>query len=254
MLDKNQIERIKETKRLELKGWHILKHYYIAIFPLALYLFLIIENGELLKSFGVWFLVLLSIILFFIQRRKLKFEEFKAHITKEDIEEAYRRAAAELEWDTEVLEDNYIQATFKDPMSSFSKNVIIIIPTENGFLINSISDLRESPVPLIRTWDKENIKTFLKHIKDTINKQPENKDYLEPEKQWTLGKILVRVILYPFWLFIIVMSIYMIFTPIWFKSLWAGIGGLVFGIGYFVFDIKNIIKRRKYESTTQANT
>jgi hypothetical protein len=250
MLNKNQIEIIKKSKRLKLnKGSYVLKHYYIALIPLLFALFLILDEPQRIESVVVWILIVLSLFFFFIQRNKLNFKEFNANCSFDDLREAFRRTSSELNWQTKSNNNEFLSATFSDPFHH--QNIITIIPLKKGFLINSISDPREPVVPLIKTWDKENIRTFVKHLKHTINNIPENKDYLNPEKQWTKKKIIGRLILYPFWLIIISLSIYMLINPIWFKSIFAGILGFSFGVGYFISDIRNIIKRKEYERTTK---
>jgi len=72
----------------------------------------------------------------------------------------------------------------------------------------------------------------------------ENKELKKDE--WTLSKIILRVFLYPFTIFITIMSVYMIL-----KGDLRGVFGILVGVGYLYADIRTIQQKRK---KTKANT
>jgi len=62
-------------------------------------------------------------------------------------------------------------------------------------------------------------------------------------KEWTLKKILIRLVAYPFCLFMIVGGIFLLLRPINWKSGFAGIGLIYFGVSYLYVDLKIIFKK-----------
>lgn len=249
-MTKNNIERIKQTRRLQLKKSQLFSHYYVVLLPVIPIGFLVYDDLDNLRGIALWIFLFIALILFFIQYRQLRFKAFTGNCTNEDLTEAIYRASNELEWKVEKVEIDFLQAYFSDPLNWYGGNLITIIRTDNGFLINSVSDPRYRTIPLISTWNKDNTSTYLKHLSDVVNKKPENKDYLIPEKEWTLKKIITRLILYPFLIFIIIVSLKIIIDPVNSKNNVGGILGLLFGIGYIYIDIKLIMKRKKHERKT----
>ncbi|MHB1106327.1 MAG: hypothetical protein ACYCZ2_08185 [Lutibacter sp.] len=76
----------------------------------------------------------------------------------------------------------------------------------------------------------------------------ENIDKIENEKnEWTIKMTLFRLFAYPFSIFIILISIYAVYTGTYLRS---GLG-IALGVGYLYSDIKTIQKKRK---KTKANT
>jgi len=68
------------------------------------------------------------------------------------------------------------------------------------------------------------------------------------EKEWTLKKILIRLIVYPFCLFMVWAGVSMILRPMNWRSRFAGVGLIYFGIYYLYIDIKIILKKTKQYS------
>ena len=76
----------------------------------------------------------------------------------------------------------------------------------------------------------------------------ENKKLAEEQKsEWTIGKILLRIFLYPFCGLVIFFSLYFFFPD---KNYKLGIAGIIITGMYLVSDIliivKSAIKKRKY--------
>lgn len=253
METEKHIEKIKRTKRLVLTYRQWFQHYYITFLPLVLMGIFIYLDTTIIKEFWILTFPIISLIAYLIQRKKLRFKEFNANCTKEDLIESFNRSSNELKWKVETTTD-YLQAYSDDPFNYFGGNVITIIPTENGLLINSVSDPRRRSVPFFSNWDNENIKIFIKHLKNVLNNQEDNKEYLIPEKEWTTKRVLIRLFMYPFWIFVILMSVDLLSSSNDLRSSRAGIGGLIFGIGYIAIDLILIKRRKKYERTTKAHT
>ncbi|WP_430815971.1 hypothetical protein [Carboxylicivirga sp. RSCT41] len=247
----NQIDKILKTKRLVLSPSQAFQHYFIVLIPLFPMGLMIYNEPESIYGFGIWIFGIVSIIAYLIQRKRLRFKEFKANCNIEHLKNSLFRTTNELEWKIEKTNEKYLQAYSGDPFNYYGGNLITIIPIEKGFLINSVSDPRKRSVPFISTWDKDNIQTFVKHLKDVLNNKEENKDYLIPQKEWTTQKTIKRLLIYPFLLFIVLISLKSISEPASAKGVSAGIAGLIFGIGYFFIDIKLILKRKKYKRTTR---
>jgi hypothetical protein len=81
-----------------------------------------------------------------------------------------------------------------------------------------------------------------------LNNQQEQETEVDlNEKEWTLKKILIRMIAYPFCLFMVGIGIYMILHPApgWPLQRIAGVGLIYFGIYYLYIDVKIILKKSK---------
>ncbi len=253
-MNQGQIDKSKKTKRLVLTLRQKMQHYYIILLPFLLFGYIVYDNIKNSNEFGLgsWLVLSLSVILFIIQFRQLRFKEFKGNFSTVDLHEALKRTANELEWHIKTENDHYIQAFTYDPFNKKGGDLITIITKDKSSLINSVSDFTRRSFPLLSLTNKNNIRTFIKHLEDSINHRPENKDYLIPQKEWTTKRVVIRLFMYFFWLFVIGMSIKMIINPYWLKSIWAGLIGIIFGVGYITIDIKMILRRKKYERTTSA--
>ena len=209
---------------------------------------IVMDDPIFLKGKLIWVLPVLALIIFIIQRKKTKFKEFKANCDIKMLLDALRRASNEQGLRIERFETEILQAYFDDPFNFYGGNLITIIKTNNGYLMNSISDPREMTIPIISTWDKDNYRIYNKHLLDVINKRGENKDYLVPENEWTLKKTVRRILIYIFCVLLIIGGVAMILNPAGPKSGFAGIWALIFGFGYIIIDIKLIKKKRKYDA------
>lgn len=88
-----------------------------------------------------------------------------------------------------------------------------IIKEPDRLLLNSISDpnLRSSIISF--GWNKKIIDTFLKNLFDVKNGISVQEKESRPQKEWTLKKVLIRLVTYPFCLFLIGLGIYFILNP-----------------------------------------
>jgi len=73
----------------------------------------------------------------------------------------------------------------------------------------------------------------------------EQEQEVDTSSEWTLKRILGRLILYPCYLAIVGGGIYMLLHPIGWMSGVAGVGMIYFGIFYLYIDVKIIILKKR---------
>ncbi len=62
------------------------------------------------------------------------------------------------------------------------------------------------------------------------------------ENEWGLKRIIIRLLAYPFCIFLIVMGVYMILKPLTFRTIIAGFGIIAAASVYLYSDIKILTK------------
>ncbi len=142
---------MKKSKRLKLTFSQALTHYGTVIF-LVLFVAVksksIIENyindtyadiQETLDSLAIPFLfLLLAVVLFQIQYRKLKFRTFAVSFTDEQFQEAVQRTIKDLGWRIENNNKTFLRAYIHREWTIESGEMITIIKYKDRFLINCI--------------------------------------------------------------------------------------------------------------------
>ena len=92
-------------------------------------------------------------------------------------------------------------------------------------------------------WNRKNVDTFIKNLNDSVNgidvalSPPVEKLV----KEWTLAKILMRLIAYPFCLFIIVFSSYLILDG---QAKMVMLWGIIIPCIFLYSDLKIILGKR----------
>ena len=190
-MKKDRIPITKKTKRLKLTFFEALAHYlsiiiffgfaFIPLWTLSKKTYT--EGGwteEGLIIFSLIFL-LLAILLFFVQYRRLKFKEFNVTFTDKQFKEAVDRTVNELKWLIEQNNENFLRAyrPFNNWSASWGEK-ITIIKGKDRLLMNSICD----PEVISWGWNRRNIKTFLKNLSDVL----ENKEEKEKKENKFLNK------------------------------------------------------------------
>ncbi|MDR0230903.1 MAG: hypothetical protein LBI82_02155 [Dysgonamonadaceae bacterium] len=66
--------------------------------------------------------------------------------------------------------------------------------------------------------------------------------------EWSLKKILIRLVAYPFCLFMVGAGVFLLLRPINWKSGFAGIGLIYFGTFYLYIDLKIILKKSNHKN------
>ena len=251
---------MKKTKRLKLTFSQALTHYGTVIF-LVLFVAVksksIIENyindtyadiQETLDSLAIPFLfLLLAVVLFQIQYRKLKFRTFAVSFTDEQFQEAVQRTIKDLGWRIENNNKTFLRAYIHREWTIESGEMITIIKYKDRFLINCIfnPNTRHSIVSFGR--NTKNVKTFLKNLEDTLNNIPEKQRLEEEviENEWSIKNIFIRIFTYPLSIFFILLGIYAVLNPLRFKTIIAGIGAITISSIYLYTDLQKLLKKTK---------
>ncbi|MEQ9402048.1 MAG: hypothetical protein RIM99_00570 [Cyclobacteriaceae bacterium] len=218
MKHKQSIEEMIKSRRLELRFWQKIEHYFPALFVLIVPLFQVYRliqyyifnsyDGSpfVLTEVSILF-ICASVILAYIQWKKLAFRFYNIQVTHPQLEEALSVTADELEWGIRKKEENFIQATRNGfLLEGFKGDLITIILLEKGVLINCIGD----PDKRVSIWSfmhKVNVRTFMINLYNVVN----GTNIAKPEEEynnWSIGNIAFRLIAYPFCLFLIYLGIF----------------------------------------------
>ncbi|MDG1476652.1 MAG: hypothetical protein P8Q14_05870 [Vicingaceae bacterium] len=249
---------MKKNKRLKLTTIQTLTHYGIVIFLsliVSLTIWSLIEiyvtdtytgvltAGELIKS-SLPFLFA-AIIFALIQNRRLNFKEVNLTYTDEQFQETIQRTIKDLEWRIDKNNKTFFRANRPWNWSGSWGEMVTIIKEKDGLLLNSICDPNHMSSVFSYGWNRKNIKTFLKNLNDVLNNRPAEIKIEKVTKEWSLKRILIRLIAYPFCLFLICIGFYAILNPISWKTPAAGIGAIIAAAIYLYSDIKILMTNNK---------
>jgi hypothetical protein len=259
-MDSLSIEKMKQTKTLDLTRSQIFWHF--SIIPL-LALPLIFATVQAIKYyftenyngprpfenpfFPICWLIL-AISFYFIQKKRLKFKELHYSVDADTFKAAVKFSVEDMEWVIEKEGETYIIAHSKLSWGE----LITIIKEKDRILFNSICDPDYRP-SIASFGNKMNRRIFEGHLQrlaspnnvlDNIEKTRLNETE-EKTNEWTLGMTLFRIFAYPFCLFLICLGVYEILQPINFKSVPAGFGAIAFAVYYFYTDLSRLLKRKK---------
>lgn len=249
----------KKKQRVKLNGfWQWSIHYCLTVLTLSLFLLSIYyavktyissSTGE--RTFGeIIGVSIISISIGFIfwlfRWRLLYYKEIKVFCTDLEFKEAIRRTVKELELKTEYNKKN----KFKGYFSRFTLDrwIVRIIKEKDIIYFNSIPDPDAMPAIISFGFNRKARRVFLQNLRDVLKGEPEKTVVLKEHKVWSLNRILIRFVSYPFCIFLIVLGIYAQLHPINWKSGMAGIGAIVFASYYLYADLQEIIsdiKKRK---------
>ena len=256
-MNKEWIEIMKQTKRLKLNRWQILDHYFIVIFILIIPIFTLFSlfeiyvtdsydgvrtANELISTSFPWLIP--AIVFYFLQKRRLRFREVKVEYSDQEFQGAIERTAKEYEWKIELNNKKIFRAYRPWNWTGSWGEMITIIKDTDRLLLNSICDPNKTSSVASFGWNKRNIDTFLKNLVDVKKDIPVQEKIEKPEKAWTFKKVVIRLLAYPFCLFLIGFGVYMIFNPVNWKSQGAGIGAIIIASIYLYFDLKVILKNK----------
>ena len=254
------INEMIETERLKLTVFQTVSHFSIVIFLVIIWGFLaysLIEinvtntysgvrsSNEIILS-GLPFLIA-AIVFYFIQRARLNFYELTIKFSDQEFDEALSRTAKELKWKIKIHQKKYIQAIRPSNLTGSWGEMITIIIDGDRILLNSICDPDNIASVVSYGWNKKNLKTFAANLKETVNHIPVKQLNISeiPENEWTLKNTVIRIITYPFCIFLIVLGFYGIIYPVTYKSAGAGIGVIIIASMYLYTDLKIITTRKK---------
>lgn len=171
-----------KTKRLQLKGSHLLVHYS---FPL---LILVLPIVGLVNIIEIWTgtyegvrtidehiaaslpSLVIGLLLIFTQYWRLNFREIKMDCTDEDLQNALGRTSMELKWRVEKNRDGFFRAyRVGDGLRGWGE-MITIISSDKTILINSISDPNQKPAPSSFGQNGKNVRTFIMNLEAIVAK------------------------------------------------------------------------------------
>jgi len=251
------IDIMKQTKRLKLSRWQTLDHFFIVLFILfipGLTLYSLFEiyvtetyegvrtTDELIVTAWPW--IIPAVAFYFIQKRRLRFREVKVECSDQEFQEAIERTAKEYEWQIELNDNNIFRAYRPWNWTGSWGEMVTIIKDKDRLYLNSICDPNKMSSVASFGWNKRNIDTFLKNLIDVKKDIPIQEKIEKPENVWTFKKIIIRLLAYPFCLFLIGLGVYMIFNPVNWKSQGAGIGAMAIAGIYLYSDLKMIMKNK----------
>lgn len=218
-ITQKEISAMIRSQRLQLTYWQKISHYSIVFFLFALsvtpFVLNFFHGASIFSNEIIWFFVcfILAIMSFLFLKRRLKFRKIEIDYTDDQWNKTIERTAKELEWTIKNNNKNFFRAYREWNWESSWGEVITIIKLNDGFLVNSIGDPDKWGSDIFNTWNRKNIKIFLKHlsdVKNNISTEEDNKQQKQPENEWSLKRIGVRLFLYPFGLFVVALCVSMI--------------------------------------------
>lgn len=254
-MNKEEVDIMKQKKRLKLSRWQALEHYFIVIFILFVPCLLLVFLFEIYFSktytgvrtandlFSVASpMVLIAIVLYFIQKRRLRFREFLVEYTNQEFQQAVRRTVNEYDWKIEINNEHIFRAYRPSNWTGSWGEMITIIKEKDRLLLNSICDPNKWSSVTSYGCNKRNVNTFLKNLSDVKQGVAVPENIETPEKEWTLKRLVIRIIAYPFCLLFIGAGVFMIINPVNLITPFAGLGIISIAILYLYVDLKMILK------------
>jgi len=264
-MQQESIDRIIKNKQLKLSTKQKLTHFLIVFFLLIsplLNAYWILEmyitssyNGvrtaEELTTFNLPF-ILLAITFYFIQKKQLRFREVKVNYIKEEFEQALKLIADKYNWQIELNNKHVLRAYRPGHWLEGSKGeMITIIKGKDRLFLNSICNPNGKSSITSFGWNKKNIDTFIKKLKEVKKSKnieeliltQEQDEKLENEKP--LVKFAIRVVAYLFSIIFITVGVYIIFNV---SDFWGKLLGLIMttiASTYLYIDIKASIEKKK---------
>jgi hypothetical protein len=251
------VTKTKNSLRLSLTPWEMFSHFIpvlFAFFAGMLPLWWVFEIKFLNSYDGVrsaedlftisWPWLVFGSILMVIQWRRLKMRKIQIDFKDKELNEAISRTAQELNWHIQTNNQRVIVASRSSNWTGSWGERVTIVKLNDGLLLNSICDPDQPASIASFGWNKRNIDIFLKNLNDVKDSIPAKKKVDKTEKEWTLKRVIVRLIAYPFCLFLIGLGGYMIFSPLNWKSKGAGIGAIGIASIYLYTDLKMILRNK----------
>ena len=169
-MTEEQIEYSIKEERLKLGFWDKFTHYFVVVFIFLIPLFFIIffikdffqgkqNNFKIEETIALIGLLLVGVLCYKIQRKRLNFKTVKTHLNRNDIASIIDEVAKELEWDMYEVSDKFIIAkTHPSFLSGSYGEQITILFYNDLVLINSICDpnKKSSMISMGRNKKNEN--------------------------------------------------------------------------------------------------
>ncbi|NEN24214.1 hypothetical protein G3O08_11945 [Cryomorpha ignava] len=242
---------MKKNKRLKLKPLQTLTHYGIVLFLLfivSLTAWSLIQihvtdtytgvrtSREIIRT-SLPFL-LLALFFAFIQYRRLKFKEIDVTFSDEQFQEAVDRTARELKWSIERNNKNFLRAYRSWNWTASWGEMVTIAKDKDRLFVNSICSPESMSSVASFGWNRKNISTFLENLTAVKNGKPEVVKIERVKSEWSLKRVLIRLLAYPFCISLIILGIYMISQSMTVRAVIAGIAAITIACIYLYSDIK----------------
>jgi len=252
------IDKMKSKKRLILTFKQALTHYFIVPFLLLVPFWTVIDLYQIYisknyngmhtgKELIISCLPFLALALLFaiIQYRRLNFKSIKISFTKKQFQEALRRTKSDLNWKVKINNEEILIAYRPNDWKSGSwGEMITIIKGKEYLLMNSICDPESTSSVVSFGSNSRNLKAILMNLMNTIHEIPETKEIETKINNWSFKEVTLRVLLYPFCIFLIIFGFYMVFEMTTIQSRLSGFGAILASVLYFYSDYKLILKNR----------
>ncbi|WP_124642924.1 hypothetical protein [Amniculibacterium aquaticum] len=174
-MNKEQINIAKNLEILKLYGWRYFTHfqifYMVLIIPIMIFLVKAFKFNNFHFSQNEFYLYfalgIVCALLYFMQKKKLKFKTIKINNSKEKILECIEKVAEKLKWYPEEITDEYIIAKTRPSFFSGSwGEEITIVFDGNKILINSICDPDKQSSVVSMGRNKKNVNILINEIKN----------------------------------------------------------------------------------------
>lgn len=143
------------------------------------------------------------------------------------------------DWQIKKKAGGYVRAILNDWLILWGE-MITVIHHQDKIYINCISHPELMSGALIFGRNKKIIKNFIAQLDNIIqNKQSPSEKAVS---EWSVKRIIIRFISYPFCIFLIGMGIYMIIHPFNWKSQGTGVIVAIAAIIYLYADVKIIFR------------
>lgn len=183
-----QVKTSIETRELQLTNRQKLIHYKVVILLLFIGIFglffslkeYISGTYNLFIYAGIGFFifsVVIGILLYKLQRHRLKFYVIDRILANDDLKEIIEKVKMELKWSFYIVDTNIIIAKTKsDFLLPGRGELITILFDKNKILINSIYDPSKKSLIFPFSPNRKNVRILVERIKE---KQMANIDYSE---------------------------------------------------------------------------
>jgi hypothetical protein len=249
---------IKSDERLKLTFYQTLTHYGIVfllmVVPVIIVFDLVkeyftetkigVRSASEMMDVAIPFFIL-AIVVFFVQRDRLRFREIAIEYTDEEFREAVNRTKKDLGW---IIRNNNRQLLKAERLFNWSASwgeLITIRKFKNKLLLNSICDPDVSPSITSFGWNRKNINTFLTHLTNVINQVSYEEIPVRIKKEWSFINSVGRVLMYLLCLFIISAGLVVIFLSPDIRAIPLGLIVIYFGGFYIFLDLKVLLQKRK---------
>lgn len=173
-MENNLIEESIKKGELQLDCRETFNHFSIVLYSFAFSIFIpmMVLFYELYdptsnKNYGViWFsllFVIVGLILYFIQKKRLKLTSIRANISRNEFDEIIRKICEKYGWQISTNKLSLIVAKTPFSGSSWGEQVTIIFD-ENNLLINSICDPDKQTSVVSYGKNSQNVRLLVKRI------------------------------------------------------------------------------------------